>query len=305
MQKRELYLEKCFLNEFKEYLTEEDKAIRTINDYLDNVILFIEYFNQMETEEFNPSIIVPVDIIDYKSFCQTTLNLGIASINLRIASLKSYFSFLYLDEKIEKNPTEKIKKLKDGRILEPKAFDEKTFRTLRRLYYRESNPLHICIFELLCCCGLRLSELVSIQINDIRMNMNLDGDTPRTGELIVHGKGDKIRIIPLNKDVRIAIINWLQLRKMKKIDCPYLLISERKNKFTPNGIYRIIMKYHSKLDLDENYAVHSYRHYFCKKLLKVTDISTVAKLAGHSSITTTQRYTAADKKDMEDAINKL
>jgi len=305
MQKRELYLNKYFLSEFRNYLLEDDKSQRTTNNYLDNVILFIEYFGQMENKEFNPAIITPIDITDYRSFCQTTLNLGIASINLRIASLKSYFSFLYLDKKIEKNPTEKIKKLKDGRILEPKAFDEKTFRTLRRLYYRESNALHICIFELLCRCGLRLSELVNLQISDIKMNMDLNGDTPRTGELIVHGKGNKIRIIPLHKDVRIAIINWLQLRKMKKIDCPYLLISERKNKFTPNGIYRIVMKYHAKLTLDDHYTVHSYRHYLCKKLLKITDISTVAKLAGHSSITTTQRYTAADKKDMEDAINKL
>lgn len=287
-------------------MIENDKSIRTINNYIDNVILFIEYFEQMETDKFDPKIITTIDIQDYRSYCQNNLRLGVASINIRIASLKAYFSYLYLAKVIEKDPSAKIKKISDGRIREPKAFDEKTFRALRRLYYRHGNPLHILIMELLSKCGVRVSELVALTLEDISMNMSENIDTPRTGEILIRGgKGNKARSIPLHKDVRIAIINWMEIRNRKKIDSPYLLISERKDKFTSNGIYRIVMGYHQKLQLDTHYTVHSYRHYFCKQLLQVTDISTVASLAGHSSITTTQLYTTADKKSREDAISKI
>ncbi|MDU1350586.1 tyrosine-type recombinase/integrase [uncultured Clostridium sp.] len=306
MPKRDLYMEKYYLNEFKEYLIENDKSIRTLNNYVDNVILFIEYFEQMETDKFDPKIITAIDIQDYRSYCQNNLRLGVASVNIRIASLKAYFSYLYLEKIIEKDPSSKIRKIKDTRPKEPKAFDEKTFRALRRLYYRHGNPLHILIMELLSKCGLRASELISLTLEDISMNMDQNIDTPRAGEILIRGgKGNKTRSIPLHKDVRNAIINWLKIRSCKKVDSPYLLISERKDRFTTNGIYRIVMGYHQKLQLDTHYTVHSYRHYFCKQLLKVTDISTVASLAGHSSITTTQLYTIPDKKALEDAISKI
>lgn len=307
MQKRELYMDKFYLNKFKTYLQENDKSEKTINNYIDNVILFTQYFIQMESEEFNPLIITPIDIKDYRSYCQTTLKLGVASINLRIASVKSYFNYLYLDKIITKNPSLNIKKIKDNRMLEPKAFNESTFRKLRREYYRSGNPLHIVIFELLSHCGLRANELVNIRLEDINMNMDIKNETPRTGELTVLGKGNKIRVIPLHKDVRIAIINWINIRNLKKADSSYLIISERLDRYTTNGIYRIVMKYHCKLNLDQHYTVHSYRHYFCKHLLSEADvnISTVSALAGHASIATTHKYTIATKKDMDDAINRF
>lgn len=308
MQKRELFMDKYYLNNFKTYLQENDKSEKTINNYIDNVILFAQYFNQMESDEFNPLIITTIDIKDYRSYCQKTLKLGVASINLRIASVKSYFNYLNLDKIIIKNPSLNIKKIKDNRMLEPKAFSENIYRKLRREYYRSGNPLHILIFELLSHCGLRANELVNIKLEDINMNMDIKNDTPRTGELtVVQGKGNRIRVIPLHKDVRIAIINWIEIRKHKKVDSSYLLISERNDKYTTNGIYRIIMKYHSKLNLEQHYTVHSYRHYFCKHLLSEADvnISTVSALAGHASIATTHKYTIATKKDMDDAINKF
>lgn len=305
MVKRDLYRDKYFLGEFERYLWENDRTLRTVNNYIDNVILFIEYFNEMELEEFNPSIITPIDILDYRSYCQTVLKLGVASVNLRIASLKAYFSCLVAENIIVKDPTAKIKKLKDSRNSEPKAFDEKTFRTLRRLYYREGSPLHICIFELLSRTGVRNSELVNLRIDDIKMNFNENEDI-RQGTLDFYGKGNKFRSIPLHRDVRKAILEWMKVRKRKKIDIPFLLISERRDKFTTNGIYRIIKNYHSRLGLDDSYSVHSYRHYFCRKLIDSgVDLSTVAELAGHSSVTTTQLYTIPNQEQKEDAIDKL
>ena len=306
MPKRDLYLEKYYLKEFKEYLIENDKSVKTVNCYLDNVILFIQYFEKMEIDEFNPVIITAIDIQDYRSYCQNTLRLGVASVNIRIDSLKAYFSYLLLAKIIEKDPSFKVKKIKDSRIRTPHTFDEKTFRTLRRLYYRESNPLHILICELLSKCGLRCGELTNLTLDDIHMTMDEDIETPRTGEILIRGgKGNKARIVPLHKDVRIAIINWLKIRSLKKVDSPYLLISERKEKFTTNGIYRIVMGYHKKLQIDEHFSVHTYRHYFCKQLLKFTDITTVANLAGHSSIITTQGYTTPTKEQLEETISKL
>lgn len=308
MVKKENYIDKYYLKEFKNYLIANDKSEKTIKTYLDNVILFIEFFNEMNIDDFHPSIVTHIDIIDYRSYCQTTFNLSVSSINIRIASLKSYFSWLKIEGIIDKDVTINIKKLKDARTKEAKSFSEKTYRALRRLYYREGIELHICIFELLSKCGLRVGELVNLKLDDIEMNFNENNDI-RKGTIEVIGKGNKYRSIPLHKDARKAIINWIKVREKRKSDSPYLLISERKNrkKFTTNGIYRIVKKYHEKLGIDDVYSVHSYRHYFCRTLLKNgADLSTVAALAGHSSaVVTSQIYTLPNAKEKQDAISKL
>lgn len=307
--KRGSYIDKYYLSEFKRYLLENDHAAKTINNYLDNVILFIEYFDQMESDKFAPIIITAIDILDYRSYCcycQTVLKLSISSINIRIASLKAYFSWLQIEKIIDVDPAAKIKKLKDSRNREPKSFDEKAFRALSRLYYREGNPLNVCIFQILSKCGLRANELVKLTLGNIKMNFNENEDI-RQGYLEFYGKGNKFRSIPLHKDARKAITEWMKIREKKKLDIPYLLISERKNEFTTSGIYRIIKNYHSKLGLDGTYTVHSYKHYFCRTLLKNgVGLSTVAALAGHSSgLITSQIYTIPNSQDKLDAIDNL
>lgn len=304
MQKRDLYLDKYYFNEFKIYLEENQRANRTIYNYLDNIILFIEYFNQTEGMEFDPAIITQIDIADYISHSQNVQKLSASSINVRIQSLKSYYQYLFTERIVAIDPAAKIRKLKVSTFHEAKSFDDQTYRKIRRLIYRSMNPLHICMWEILTRAGLRVSELTDLTLDNVKMN--LESDDIRTGKLSFYGKG-KYREVPLHKDTRIAIIDWLKMREKMKVNSPYLLISERRNKFSRSGINRILKNYYAVLGIDGEYSVHSCRHYFCRALIRNgVDLSTVARLAGHSNaVITSQLYTLPNEQEMEDAINKL
>ncbi len=99
--------------------------------------------------------------------------------------------------------------------------DEQTYRALRRHIYRCGNKAHIAMFEIFTRCGVRNSELINIRLSDFEIS-------ERKGILKVVGKQNKVRRIPLHKDVRDAITNWLEIRKNIKTEYDNLFISERK-----------------------------------------------------------------------------
>lgn len=304
MIKRDYYKKKYYLDKFQNHLKSEQKSPRTIENYIDNVILFVEYFEQMDKEAFNPLIITKIDVVDYVRYMQKEKKLSVATINLRIQSLKTYYQYLSSIELITNDPLKNIKKLREVKIQEVKSFDEKTYRSIRRLIYRIGNPQHIAIWEVLTRAGLRVSELCNLTMDNLVMN--LDTDDTRTGKLIIYGKGNIYREVPLHKDCRIALANWIKIQNYKEAELPYIFLSQR-GKFTRSGISRILKKYYAILDIDKKYSVHSCRHYFCRSLIKNgVDLSTVAKLAGHANaVITSQIYTVPNEEDMADAIDSL
>lgn len=263
MAKRDLYLEKYYLKNFRDYLLSNQKSQRTFETYIDSTILFIEYIEQLDGT-FNPLIITPIDIVDYINWSQTEKRLCISSLNIRIQSLKAYFQYLFLNKLIDINPAANIKKYKDTRIRKIRAFDEKTYRALRRVAYKK-GPLTMCLFMVLCLTGLRISELLNLQVDDVKMNFNVEFS--KTGKLCIFGIGKKYREVYLNREAKSAIANWMTLRTKKKIDSPYLFVSERRDKFSRSGISRIINQLYASIGVQDQFTVFSTRHYFCKSLL--------------------------------------
>lgn len=304
MQKRYLFKERYYLEDFREHLISNQKSIRTIENYIDNVILFAEYFEQIDKEEFDPLIITKIDIVDYITHMQKEIKISVASINLRIQSLKAYYQYLFSAKLIAQDPLKNIKKLREVKVHEAKSFDEKTYRTIRRIIYRTGNPQHIAIWEVLTRAGLRVDELCNLTIDNLIMNLNTEDI--RTGTLVIYGKGNIYREIPLHKDCRSSLASWIKVRNYKKIELPYIFISQR-GKYTRSGINRILKKYYAMLGVEKNYSVHSCRHYFCRSLIRNgVDLSTVAKLAGHANaVITSQIYTVPNTEDMVNAIDRL
>lgn len=297
MLKRDLFLEKYHLNDFKNNLLELDKAESTVNLYLDNTIQFINWI--IETDgEFTEQTIVTIDIRDYRSYLQNNKNEKIGTINLKITSLKSYFSFLFDSKIISKNPSQNIKKLKTTIPLEAKSFNDKTYRAIRKEFYRSENVLHIAIWETLVKTGCRVSELCTLKLNSILI-------TERTARIIFTGKGNKSREVKLHIEAKNAILEYLKVREKIKINSEYLFLSERKSKFTRSAIWKIICKYSARTGC--HISVHQIRHYVLRTLLKNgADIATVSAIAGHSSSLVTARiYTLASKEDQDNAIDLL
>ena len=296
---KELNESQLYLDEFTAYLMSIDKSDSTIKTYIEHIQAFAKWFEETNGIGFNPSLVTEIDIRDMRSYLQGTRHLKETTINLRLASLKCYFSFLESEKYIKHNPARNIKKIKIQSSAEPKSLDEQTYRALRRHIYRCGNKAHIAMFEILTRCGVRNSELINIRLSDFEIS-------ERKGTLKVIGKQNKVRHIPLHKDVRNAISNWLEIRKKIKTDFDNLFISERKTPYSRSGLWKIFQKYCHQIGIT-NVTIHSFRHYFCRTLLKNgIDISIVAQLAGHSSgYVTAQVYTIPRQEELEAAIETL
>ena len=296
---KELTESKLYLNEFSAYLMSIDKSDSTIKTYIEHIQAFAKWFEETNCIGFDPSIVTEIDIRDMRSYLQGTRHLKETTINLRLASLKSYFEFLEGEKYIKNNPAKAIKKIKIQSPAAPKSLDEQTYRALRRHIYRCGNKSHIAMYEIFTRCGVRNFELINIRLTDFDIS-------DRKGTLKVVGKLNKVRYIPLHKDVRDAITNWLEIRKNIKTEYDNLFISERKTPYTRSGIWKIFKKYCEQIGITD-VTIHSFRHYFCRTLLKNgVDISVVAKLAGHSSgFVTAQVYTIPRQEELEAAIETL
>lgn len=288
-----------YIDEFATYLMSIDKSDSTIKTYIEHVQAFAKWFEETNGINFDPIVVTEIDIRDMRSYLQGTRHLKETTINLRLASLKSYFEFLEGEKYIKNNPAKAIKKIKIQSPAAPKSLDEQTYRALRRHIYRGGNKAHIAMFEIFTRCGVRNFELINIRIADIDI-------TERKGNLKVIGKQNKVRHIPLHRDVRDAINNWMTIRKNIKTEYDNLFISERKTPYTRSGIWKIFKKYCAQIGITD-VTIHSFRHYFCRTLLKNgVDISIVAQLAGHASgYVTAQVYTIPRQEELEAAIETL
>jgi len=278
MTKRDLFIDKFYLNEYRNYLMEMDKALTTINLYVDNVIQFAEWYKESNMTDFHVEDVTGIDIRDYKAFLQEKDKYTTA--NTKLASLKNYFSFLAREKLIKKDPTYNINKIKVQGQPQAKSFDEKVYRALRKAIYKEGNPRVIGIWEVLTKTGCRVSELCNLKVSDVDLT---------NSQLTIYGKGGKYRSLKLHKDAKIAIQDYLfRMRKYSPEGVQYLFVSTKRGKYSRSAIWKIINKYSQHI---EHISVHQIRHFVCRSLLRNgVDVATIANLVGHSNPLTLLRY---------------
>lgn len=189
----------------------------------------------------------------------------------------------------------KIKEIKNADGVKFKGLDEKQLWQLRKEIHRTGNMMHICLFELLINTGIRVSELCNITLPDIEIS-------ERKGFIHVIGKGNKERTLPLNKDAREAIKDYLQVRS-ETID-NHLLIGQRGG-IQRNAVDIILKQYGSKLNIDV--SAHKLRHTLAYKLIcnKDVAITTVQSILGHADVRTTMIYTQTMDRDKQKALENI
>lgn len=286
------------LCEFNSYLLNRDLSESTISLYISNVNQFINYFEETEGIEFNFSKVTIIDLRDYRSYLVNIKKLNINTINTKIMCLKSYFNFLYNSSLINTNPCKDFKKIKIATNYSVKSFNDQVYRKLRREIYRSANTLHIAIFETFTKTGCRVSELCNLKLSSLTL-------TDRTANIKFLGKGNKLRELKLHLDAKKAILDYIKIRNSTPSKSDYLFLSERNDKFTRSGIWKIFKKYSTRIN--EDITLHSFRHYVLRKLLKEgVDLNTVAAIAGHSNpLVTAKIYTTASKEDQDTALDLL
>lgn len=301
------------LRDFLNYLqTIRGKSINTVQVYFYDLRVFLRFLKihkklvDKETE-FNEIDICDIDIVLIKTVTLSDLyafmsyvsnnrdNTSLARAR-KVASLKSFFNYLTNKAKLlEINPASELESPKILKRL-PRYLNIEESKQLLSSVDGEYSERDFAIITLFLNCGMRLSELVGINLNNIKND-----------SLTVIGKGDKERSIPLNHACIQAIKDYMEVRPKNGVkDRNALFISKRKQRISKESVQKIVKKYITEAGLDPHrYSTHKLRHTAATLMYKYgnVDIRALQELLGHESIATTEIYTHLDKQQLKDAVD--
>ena len=209
------------------------------------------------------------------------------SIARLLSALRSLFGYLLREGHVSHNPATGIRAPKTDRPL-PKVLD--VDQMSRLLAIKSDDPLALrdrALMELMYSSGLRLSEIATLNCNDIDMQDAL---------VTVTGKGNKRRLLPVGKVALNAIKSWLNTRPdLAKPDNNALFVSRNGTRLAPRSIEARLQQWGLKQGLEATIHPHRLRHSFASHLLESSqDLRAVQELLGHADIGTTQIYTHLD-----------
>lgn len=223
-----------------------------------------------------------------------------ATISRYLAAIKSYYRFAVNEGVIKKDPAQDLESPRPAQRLPRVLTIEEVDILLSQPPVGEPAGLRDkAMLELLYATGLRVSELVSLDIT----SLNLEN-----GFVRCYGKGSKERIIPLGEIAARYIREYLgrgrcKLEKYKKT--PALFVNHRGQRLTRQGFWKIIKKYAQKAKINTDITPHTLRHSFATHLLENgADIRSVQEMLGHTDISTTQIYTHLTQKRVKEVYNR-
>lgn len=298
---------------------------KTISEYYYDLINFISfqilrkvYFDDFDNFQsdlekskidsnkiFNKQFINDINIQDmyaYISHLDNELNDNTSTRSRKISALRSFYKYLHQEiEMIDNNISEKLRNPKIQKR-QPVYLTLSETEHLLATISKEKNEFlrnrDMAIVFTFLTTGMRLSELVSVNLNDIKND-----------HFSIIGKGNKERTIYLTKNCIDLIDNYIRIRKKylkdKKIDA--LFISTRKNRISNRAVQSTVEKYLKKAGFDTSvYSTHKLRHTAATLMYKYgnVDIRALKDVLGHESVSTTQIYTHLDNEDLKKAVNK-
>lgn len=282
------------LDNFILHLQSRDRSSHTINAYRLDLEQFEKWFAGVNGDEMEPVNVTPTDLREFKHFLIEEEQLKPASVNRKLASLRAYMKWAVGEGTIESVP--RMPQGVEQVSAAPKALDRREMNALIRAVERHGNSRDQAIILVLLNTGLRVNELSALDSSDIEMS-------ERKGKLVVRsGKGQKYREVPLNVEARRALSAYMEAREEDGNQA--LFLSQQGSRLGSRGVQDVVGKYGRLAGLDV--TPHALRHTFCSNLLRGgVDIVTVAKLAGHSDISTTSIYTQPAEKDLQKAVEGL
>jgi len=289
------------LQHFHDYLRyEKHYSSHTLTSYQRDLKQFSQWL--IELERIDNSALKSVAVIDadnqlIRNWIAQLYRQGISgrTIQRKLSTLRSFYQFMLREEKIKKNPAVDIRAPKSPRKL-PSTLDVDSISRLLELPNDSKLAIRDCaILELFYSSGLRLSELVNLNIDHI----NLTDSTLRA-----YGKGAKTRILPIGSKAKQALQAWLKQRNANP-DEHALFISNRGKRLTPRAIQLRVNHWQHKQGLEQPVHPHKLRHSFASHLLESSgDLRAVQELLGHADISTTQIYTHLDFQHLAEVYDK-
>jgi tyrosine recombinase XerC/tyrosine recombinase XerD len=286
------------LQDYLNYLSvERGLAKNTLESYGRDLHQYLEYLQ--EKKNLSLANTTQATVIGYLLQLQAR-GKATATLSRSLAAIKSYYHYMARENRIERDPTVNLDAPKQEKKL-PRVL---TVAEVERLLEQPDikNPVGIrdrAMLEVLYATGLRVSELVSLKVEDINLE---------TGYIKCFGKGSKERIVPLGS-VAIKFLKlyleharkFLASRMMENT----LFLNHHGKGLTRQGFWKIIKKYADNLDIITDITPHTLRHSFATHLLENgADLRSVQEMLGHADIATTQIYTHLTKGKIKDVYER-
>ena len=282
------------------------KEVRNLSDntlisYKHDVKSFLEFINAHTGSEISIKYLNDMKISDFRSFLSYLRNKDISSTSIAriISSLKSFFNYLLNINLIESTVIQSLRTPKQKKSLPRPISSELAIETIKHAQDMEKEKWigmrNKSILMLLYGCGLRISEALNLNFEDINEN----------DYLIIKGKGNKERMVPLMDYVKNDIENYIHECPKNFMKDDPLFVGKRLDRLSPRIIQYVLEKIRHNLSLPETATPHALRHSFATHLLDSGgDLRTIQELLGHSSLSTTQKYTKVETEKLYDAYSK-
>ena len=259
-------------------IIERQLSSNTIDAYKRDLYSFFNYVKK----KYNN--ITKEDITNYIKYLNSELNPK--SVNRHIVTLKNYFNFLEKNSMININPCEDITGLKTKKSI-PRVLSEEDIDKL--LDINPTNAFEYrnkAMLELMYSSGLRVSELLNLNVNDIDFDLNI---------VRIFGKGSKERIMPINEIATSFLYDYINIYRktlLKNKINDILFLNSRGEKLSRQGFFKILKEIAREKGIKKELSPHTLRHSFATHLLNHgADLRSIQTMLGHENIETTQIYT--------------
>lgn len=286
------------LKDFIYYLSvEKGLAENTLDSYQRDLKKYINFLQKHKVNDIKKA--TRKNISDYL-LEQKEKGLAPSTLSRNLASIRSFYQFLLKEQVIRENPAADLES--------PRA-EKKLPRVLSlqdiELLLEQPKPNDVigirdrAMLELLYATGIRVSELVSLNLNNVNVKM---------GFLKCDGKGGKERMIPLGSVALRRLQEYLKesrLKFLKNRDEKALFLNQHGNRLTRQGFWKILKKYALKAGISTEITPHTLRHSFATHLLENgADLRSVQEMLGHADISTTQIYTQITRKKIKEVYKQ-
>jgi integrase/recombinase XerC len=283
---------------YYDYLAKLGRSPVTIRNYLSNLKLFSRWFTKTsETERIDFTQVTEIDLLSYRNHLQYSERHKTSTINQHVAALRSFFSFLHNSGSISEAVAKNLRPLSKPYLRAPEVPKRVQVLKLFRMVDTQNDrgKRDFAILQLFVQCGLRLSEVANIQLDDINIS-------ERKGTLrIITGKSGSERKVHLNKTARHAIKAYLRVRPTLP-ETNKLFLSQLNRPLSTRSIYHLTKKYLEAAGMPD-LSCHSLRHLFATNLYnRHKDILLVKEALGHKTLESTLRYSHKSEEDIAKAM---
>lgn len=262
---------------FEKALVGNNYSQKTLLAYLNDVRQFVSWVEKRRVDWDMPVRFSRVDIVEFLSYLSAQNMTGVTRVR-KLAAIRKYFTFLKDNNIISGNPSETVK----GPIREekdPPVLYRNEYKAL--LFEASQSPRDYAILQVFLQTGIRVGELVTLQIDDV--------DLENKVLIVRQGKGKKDRTIPLEEQAISAITNYLSTRGLEAPES--LFLARNNTSLDVRTIRYLVKRYMTKAGIRKKASVHTLRHTFgTHKVDKGMTLPALQELLGHKKMETTYKY---------------